>query len=294
MTSDYYDYDDEDYNQDGQCIVRQCNQQITGRRLTYDRALEIIQEEEYLDEADFDNIRRQKRQASDCPSHWTYVQDVGCYLAASDSSSIPWKEALQYCRYKGGTLAEPTNSLIQSTLENLADDSTRWWIGATDAVLEGNFKWLSGAEWSYTNWGSGQPDNWPAAGGEDQNLEEHGMMYHVMVTLLSLFANIHIQASELSLCFSACASQLTLLSFYEYNIYFIADYRITRDNDITEDIEEAISEVLEALSEAAAPAAASTGTVASAAIAANPPLPMISANGVPPGKYKLTPYAQSL
>ena len=52
---DYYS-DDYDYD-NGQCIIRQCNQIITGRRLSYARALEIIQEEEYLDEADFDIIR---------------------------------------------------------------------------------------------------------------------------------------------------------------------------------------------------------------------------------------------
>ena len=62
---DYYDHDDEDdYNEynNGQCIVRQCNQFITGRRLAYHRALEIIQEEEYLDQADFEIIGRTHRQ----------------------------------------------------------------------------------------------------------------------------------------------------------------------------------------------------------------------------------------
>ena len=36
---------------------RTCDQQITGRNLGYNRALEIIQNEEYLDDSDFDEIK---------------------------------------------------------------------------------------------------------------------------------------------------------------------------------------------------------------------------------------------
>ena len=36
---------------------RTCDQQITGRNLEYNRALEIIQNEEYLDDSDFDEIK---------------------------------------------------------------------------------------------------------------------------------------------------------------------------------------------------------------------------------------------
>ena len=48
--------------QSNQCFVRQCDQLITGRNLLYARALEIIQNEEYLSVADLDIIRRVKRQ----------------------------------------------------------------------------------------------------------------------------------------------------------------------------------------------------------------------------------------
>ena len=43
---------------DGQCRRRSCDQQVTGRRLRYSRAVEIINDEEYLDEVDLDIIRR--------------------------------------------------------------------------------------------------------------------------------------------------------------------------------------------------------------------------------------------
>ena len=49
-----------------ECFTRICDQTISGRQLVYDRALEIIQDEEYLNDVDFDEIKRQrlKRQIS--------------------------------------------------------------------------------------------------------------------------------------------------------------------------------------------------------------------------------------
>ena len=48
-----------------ECYIRQCDQIITGRNLLYSRALEIVQNEDYLSEADLDLIRkRYKRQAN--------------------------------------------------------------------------------------------------------------------------------------------------------------------------------------------------------------------------------------
>jgi len=40
------------------CFVRTCDQIITGRQFGYDRSLEIVQEEQYLEDVDFDQIRR--------------------------------------------------------------------------------------------------------------------------------------------------------------------------------------------------------------------------------------------
>lgn len=51
------------YNQGGEqpvCLLRTCEQTITGRDLTYQRALEIVQSEEYLVAVDADLIRRRQ------------------------------------------------------------------------------------------------------------------------------------------------------------------------------------------------------------------------------------------
>ena len=49
------------------CFVRTCNQVISGRNLRYGRVLEIVQNEEYLDAADLDQIRR--RALSSIPNY---------------------------------------------------------------------------------------------------------------------------------------------------------------------------------------------------------------------------------
>jgi hypothetical protein len=50
-----------DITVDDSCYVQTCNQIISGRQLSYNRALEIVQSEKYLDAADIDLIRRLKR-----------------------------------------------------------------------------------------------------------------------------------------------------------------------------------------------------------------------------------------
>merc|ERR1712066_1142741 len=44
----------------GACFVQTCNQVITGRQFPYERSLEIIQNEEYLEDSDIDEIRRRR------------------------------------------------------------------------------------------------------------------------------------------------------------------------------------------------------------------------------------------
>ena len=78
-----------------------------------------------------------------------------------NDNALSANDALKYCNARGGVLAEPTNSLVQTALETLiaTSNGTLWWIGATDAAEEGNFQWMSGTPWSYTNWKSGEPND---------------------------------------------------------------------------------------------------------------------------------------
>ena len=59
---------------------RRCDQIISGRNLAYSRALEIIQEEDYLDEDEFDEIRYKRHQQVKNP--YKFEKKYGKLLAS--------------------------------------------------------------------------------------------------------------------------------------------------------------------------------------------------------------------
>lgn len=93
----------------------------------------------------------------------TFMHD-GHYYEIYDNV-LSWQYAKSYCETKGGHLAT-----ITSSEENLAvmnaisqfgnlDVVEKYWLGGNDVVEEGNFQWITGEEWDYTNWNTGEPNN---------------------------------------------------------------------------------------------------------------------------------------
>jgi hypothetical protein len=72
-----------------------------------------------------------------------------------------WTNARANCLAMGGHLVTITSSGEQSFLFNLWPSG---WIGLTDEVNEGTWRWVTGETYSYTNWNPGEPNN---AGNED-------------------------------------------------------------------------------------------------------------------------------
>ncbi len=75
--------------------------------------------------------------------------------------SMTWSEAKEYCESLGGHLVTITSLEEQSFVENIVNNGNKncYWIGATDEVTEGDYQWITGESWYYTNWSSGNPDN---------------------------------------------------------------------------------------------------------------------------------------
>lgn len=72
-----------------------------------------------------------------------------------------WLTAKSNCEAMGGHLVTVTTSGENSFIYNLWPSG---WIGLTDEVVEGTWRWVTGETYSYTSWNPGEPNN---AGNED-------------------------------------------------------------------------------------------------------------------------------
>ena len=77
-----------------------------------------------------------------------------------------WSQARAYAASVGTYLVSIGDAAEDDWLTANFGGGTRW-IGFTDEVVEGSFAWESGEPVGYTDWGSGQPDDWQPCGGED-------------------------------------------------------------------------------------------------------------------------------
>merc|ERR1719150_1919852 len=71
---------------------------------------------------------------------------------------------MQCCYYQHGYVAEPMSQEEHDqiaqylTISIGGDKQNAWWIGGTDLHHEGTWLWMSGAPWSFENWGEGEPN----------------------------------------------------------------------------------------------------------------------------------------
>lgn len=77
------------------------------------------------------------------------------------TGSAYWSTAKSNCEAMGGHLVTVTTSAESSFIFGLWPSG---WIGLTDEVTEGTWKWVTGESYSYTSWNGGEPNN---AGNED-------------------------------------------------------------------------------------------------------------------------------
>lgn len=87
--------------------------------------------------------------------HWYQISNEDC----------TWEEAKIACESAGGYLATITTqdemNLISNMIGSSTDSKLIVWIGGTDQVTEGDWKWVSGEDFNYTNWKSEyEPNNY--------------------------------------------------------------------------------------------------------------------------------------
>uniref|UniRef100_A0A3B3H7P2 C-type lectin domain-containing protein n=1 Tax=Oryzias latipes TaxID=8090 RepID=A0A3B3H7P2_ORYLA len=89
-----------------------------------------------------------------CPEKWIRFGS-SCYFFSGESKT--WDEAREFCRARGADLV-----VINTEGENLFVSALKKqdvWIGLTDTVLEGTWKWVDGSPLTLQFWGSDQPDD---------------------------------------------------------------------------------------------------------------------------------------
>lgn len=78
------------------------------------------------------------------------------------SANFTWAEAKEWAELNGGHLVTITsleeNNIVQSLISDF--NLNRVWIGLNDAENEGVWCWVTGENYSYSNWQKSQPDNY--------------------------------------------------------------------------------------------------------------------------------------
>jgi hypothetical protein len=92
---------------------------------------------------------------------FTNQQNYNGHSYYRSTGSAVWTTARTNCSNMGGHLVTITSSGEQNFLYSLWPSG---WIGLTDEVTEGTWRWVTGETYSYSNWNSGEPNN---AGNED-------------------------------------------------------------------------------------------------------------------------------
>ena len=78
-----------------------------------------------------------------------------------------WEEAEAYCEQRGGHLVTIADVAENDFVYELLPDGGLYWLGGTDKETEGEWKWVTGEPWDYTNWHSGEPNNGLGGGEQD-------------------------------------------------------------------------------------------------------------------------------
>ena len=90
--------------------------------------------------------------------------DNGHYYEFITDNNIKWTEAkttAENSTYNGitGHLVTITIASENTFVDGLVQDNSSVWIGLTDEAREGQYKWVTGETFDFSNWDSNQPAN---------------------------------------------------------------------------------------------------------------------------------------
>jgi hypothetical protein len=87
---------------------------------------------------------------------FTSQQNYNGHSYYRSTGSMTWTDARQACINMGGHLVTSTTLAENNFLFGLWPNG---WIGLTDEVVEGQWRWVTGEPFSWANWNGGEPNN---------------------------------------------------------------------------------------------------------------------------------------
>ena len=102
------------------------------------------------------------------PAYVTYEDDNGYIGINSPTFDLDWYDASEMCQTHFGDLASINSQQDQINIVNVIDESfgdnniedNHVWIGLNDQLIEGSFAWSDSTQFSYSNWGNNQPNDY--------------------------------------------------------------------------------------------------------------------------------------
>ncbi|XP_055765493.1 C-type lectin domain family 4 member E-like isoform X2 [Salvelinus fontinalis] len=88
-----------------------------------------------------------------CPEGWQQFNSSWYFLSTETKT---WEESREDCLERGADLVIVNSDMEQEFLFGLSKGA---WIGLTDSVSEGTWKWVDGTPLTISYWHSQQPDN---------------------------------------------------------------------------------------------------------------------------------------
>jgi hypothetical protein len=104
-----------------------------------------------------------------------YERGVGRYEVIA--GSFTWHQARIDAESRGGHLATIVSSFEWADMKRVLGTAMlgkNLWLGATDELAEGNWRWVTGEPWNFTNWRVNEPGN--DSLGNGQGVPEHYLM----------------------------------------------------------------------------------------------------------------------
>lgn len=119
------------------------------------------------------------------------VEFNGHYYQVFDES-LDWYAAKARCEEMGGHLVTITSKEEQTFIDIILTNNNKsnYWAGATDEESEGKWKWITGEEFSYTNWNINEPNNTEYFKGEFENY------LHISTSVNNMWNDAYFDAGE--------------------------------------------------------------------------------------------------